>query len=480
MGWLLLLVGAFLAAAIAMHFLSHELTDDSYAFLDWGRDLRHHYLPPLLESRTFHPIPILAGAVLSLFGSHAPSVAILCAVAGLVLLGAAGWQTCRLLQLRQPAPAFAAFLIVTSPMLVAISFGAYINLPFAVLILWALVWELREHRRMAWTLLLIAGLVRPEGWAFLLAYGALECWRMARPRDWRRVAGIVALAIGPMVVWLFLEWRFFGSPTYSFTNTRAPSGTVQAASSLHGLWTTLEFCLALPGLVASAVGAVALWRWAPRREALTVLGATLVAAGTVAFLAKSKFNVPDRHFSAFVSMLCVLAAAGATAPAQWLARHRPKLGRAALFGVGLAGVVLVVALGAAFEHQKLVFDFKVFRIQRLTGDQLDATIRRIEPRLDVQGARWHSVAATAAVFGSQLVWDLGVPYNVVDSQTDPHTQLLVQPSPRTWKTLDHRGLTDRTIVSVPRGWTNVTGGPWRVWSVQTQRPVRLGARPAGS
>src|SRR5271168_1809423 len=151
-GWLLLLLGAFVAAAIAMHFLSHELTDDSYAFLDWGRDLRHHYLPPLLESRTFHPIPILAGAVLSLFGTSAPSVAILCAVAGLVLLGAAAWQTCRLLALRQPAPAFAAFLIVTSPMLVAISFGAYINLPFAVLILWALVWELRERPRLAWTL----------------------------------------------------------------------------------------------------------------------------------------------------------------------------------------------------------------------------------------------------------------------------------------------------------------------------------------
>ena len=142
----------------------------------------------------------LAGAVLSLFGSSAPSVAVLCAVAGLVLLGAAGWQACRLLQLRQPAPAFAAFLIVTSPMLVAISFGAYINLPFAVLFLWALVWELRERPRMAWTLLVTAGLVRPEGWAFLLAYGALEVWRSWRPRRWRRVAGIVALAVGPILI----------------------------------------------------------------------------------------------------------------------------------------------------------------------------------------------------------------------------------------------------------------------------------------
>jgi len=285
------------------------------------------------------------------------------------------------------------------------------------------------------------------------------------------------LAVGPMALWLFLEWRFFGTPLYSFTNTRAPAGTVQSSSSLHGLWTTLEFCLALPGLIASVIGAVALWRMAPRRQAATVLGATVVAAATVAFLAKSKFNVPDRHFSAFVSMLCVLAAAGATAPAQWLARRRPDLGRLAVLGVGLAGVVLVVALGAGFEHQKLDFDFKVFRLQRITGNELDATMKRIRPRLELAGAKRHSVAATAAVDGSELVWDLDVPYNVVDSQTDRHTQLLVQPSPKTWARLEHRGLTDRTIVLVPRGWTNVTGGTWRVWSPQAQRPVRLDAPP---
>ena len=52
---------------------------------------------------------------------------------------------------------------------------------------------------------------------------------------------------------------------------------------------------------------------------------------------------------------------------------------------------------AGFVHQKLDFDFRVFRVQRGTGNQLDATIRRIRPRLDVHGARWHSVAATAAL-----------------------------------------------------------------------------------
>ena len=175
----------------------------------------------------------------------------------------------------------------------------------------------------------------------------------------------------------------------------------------------------------------------------------------------------------FVSLLCVLAAAGATAPAQWLARRRPR-DHLAVLGLGLAGAALVVGLGASFEHQKLDFDFRVLRLQRITGDALDATIARVRPRLDVRGPGWHSVAATAAVVESELVWDLRVPYDVVDDRTSNTTQLLVQPARRIWRSLQHRGLTDRTLVSVPRGWTNVTGGSWRLWSPQASRPVRLG------
>jgi len=474
---LLLLAVALGASAIACHLLSHELTDDSYAFLDWGRDLRHGIFPPQLESRTFHPIPILTGALLSLLGSSGPSVTVFLAVAGLVLLAVAAWQVSVLVGLAQPAPAFAALLIVTSPMLVAISFGAYINLPFAVLEMWALVWELRGRSRPAWALLVIAGLVRPEGWAFLLSYGALEWWRAGRPLFSRRLLAIVVLTAGPMTAWLSLEWRLFGSPLYSFTNTTTPAGTVATSASLHGLWSTLEFCLALPILVASALGVVVVLRTCPRRMAWTLLGATGVAALTVAFLAKSKFNVPDRHFSAFVSFLCVLAAAGATAPAQWLAHRRPR-GRARdrrrRLGLGLAGCALVVALAASTARQKLEFDFDVFRLQAVTGAQLDAAIDRIRPRVDVRDAAPAAVEAAGAVVDSELVYDLRIPYGVVVSAPTPQTKLLVEPSRKTWSRLFHRGLTDRHVVSVPHRWTIVTGGTWPVYSPQVGRPVQLG------
>jgi hypothetical protein len=77
------------------------------------------------------------------------------------------------------------------------------------------------------------------------------------------------------------------------------------------------------------------------------------------------------------------------------------------------------------------------------------------------------------------VWDLRVPYNAIADVYNSWTQLLVQPSPKTWKRLVHRGLTDRALVIVPPAWSNVTGGTWGVWSPQLTRPVRLSVRPRG-
>ncbi len=471
-GLLGLLAGAVLAAAIAMKLLSHELTDDTYAFLDWGRDLRHGYLP-LLENRTFHPLPILTGSVLSLFGRSSPNVTILAAVTGLVLLSVGVWRITRLLGFDQPAPLVASLLALTSPMLVAIAFAAYINLPFAALITWAVVWELRGERRLTWTILVIAGFVRPEGWGFLVAYGVLDWWRLGRPGPSRQLAILLALSFGPMIVWSGLEWALFGSPLYSFTNTHAPGQVTAASSSISGLWHTLVFCLAVPIIVAAVIGVAAVWRFSPRREAATMLGATALAACTVLFLAGTKFNIPDRQMSAFVSLLCPLAAAGACAPAEWFHRRRPRKHLTA-FALGVAGSLLMLGLSIGTVHYKLVFDFNVFRVQRITGDELDHTLQRTLPRLDVTGARRHVVAATAAVDGSEVAWDLGVPYDVVYFETNSETRLLVQPSAKTLTRLRKRHLTSGYLVSVPRGWRLVTGGPWRVWAAQPQNPVRLG------
>jgi hypothetical protein len=448
------------------------LTDDSYAFLDWGRDLRHGYLP-LLEHRTFHPLPIVAGALVSLLGSAAPTIAVLLTLAGLVLLAVAAWRAVEILGFPQPAPALAALLVLSSPLLSLLAQVAYINLPFAALVLWALVFELEGRSRRAWVLLITAGLVRPEGWAFLLAYAALQWWRAGRPRAPRSWLALAALSLGPMALWLMLEWRLFGDPLYSFNNTRAPNVQATGSGSVSGLWNSLQFSVVRAPLVAAAVGAVAVARLAPRRAAAVVLGTTGVAVLTVLALASSKFNVPSRQFSALVPLLYILAAAGAATPARLLAQYgiAPPPVRAA---TAAAGAALVAGLAVAPTISLLRRNSRTVRVAHALHGTLDQALARSAHFVDVNGAQRHTVALVGAVDDSQVVWHLGVPYNVVTDAVGRGTRMIVEPSESLYSRLGPLGLTDRTRLLPPPRWRLVVAtSDWRIWVLGRHTPVRL-------
>lgn len=448
------------------------LTDDSYAFLDWGRDLRHGYLP-LLEHRTFHPLPIVAGALVSLLGSAAPTIAVLLTLAGLVLLAVAAWRAVEILDFPHPAPALAALLVLSSPLLSLLAQVAYINLPFAALVVWALVFELEGRSLGAWVLLITAGLVRPEGWAFLLAYAGLQWWRAGRPRAPRSWLALAARSLGPMALWLLLEWRLFGDPLYSFNNTRAPNVQATGSGSASGLWSSLQFSVVRAPLFAAAVGAVAVARLAPRRAAATVLGTTAVAVLTVLVLASSKFNVPSRQFSALVPLLYILAAAGAATPALLLARSgiaSPPVRVA----TAAAGAALVAGLAVAPTINLLRHNSRTVRVAHALHGTLDQALARSAPFVDVSGAQRHTVALVGAVDDSQVVWDLGVPYNVVTDAVGRGTRMIVEPSESLYSRLGPLGLTDRARVLPPPRWRLIVAtSDWRIWVLDRHTPVRL-------
>src|SRR5438309_3147617 len=130
-GWLMSVTLAIAGAALIYVLRPGAVTDDTYAFMDWGRDLRHGFLP-LLERRTFQPLPIGAGAVVSLFGTTAaPTIVVLACLVALVALAEAAWRIVALLGLRQPAPLMAAVLVLATPVLPVLALSAYNNLPFA-------------------------------------------------------------------------------------------------------------------------------------------------------------------------------------------------------------------------------------------------------------------------------------------------------------------------------------------------------------
>lgn len=446
------------------------VTDDTYAFLDWGRDLRHGFLP-LLERRTFQPLPIGAGAVLSLFGAAAPTITILLCLVALVLLAAAAWRVVLALDYGWPAAALAAVLALVTPLLPVLALVGYNNLPFATLMLWALVFDLEERPTGAWAMLILAGLTRPEAWLFLLAYGALCWWRAGRPLAPRRWLGIAALALGPMIAWAVLEWGLFGDPLYSLRNTTAPVVVSTHSNSPRALWGTLRVNVPTAVLIASAIGAIGLPFTAPRRRAATTLGATALAVASIVILASSNFNLPGRDYSLLVALVCTLAAVGTALPARLLVlRGGSPTAAAALV---LAGAALVLGLSASRDIQWFRGNFRSLAVTHDTGRTFTRQVTLARAAIDVAGAPRHSVAMLGAVDNSELAWVLGVPYNAITDHIEPATRLVVQPSPATWSRLKHHHLTDRTPVALPRGWRVIYSGDWMVFAADPATPARL-------
>ena len=447
------------------------VTDDTFAFLDWGRDLRHGHL--LLEHRTFHPLPILTGALVSFFGSAAPTVTVLLSLATLVLLATASWRIVVLLGFGQPAPALAALFGLASPLLAGLALTAYINLPFAALVLWALVFELEGRRRGAWALLMIAALVRPEGWAFLFAYGVLSWWRAEHRWAPRRWVPIAALCLIPIALWLGLEWSFLGHPLYSFNSTTGPNVVHTGNDTAGGFWNSLRFGLPVGLLAAAGVGALAVAWLAPRRLAATVFGVTVVALISLVTLALTGFNVPSRHFSVLVPLVGTFAAAGTVAPSRLLTPSRPARRRIAAAATAVAGGALVVGLATTPAIRALRHDFKDVSAQHDAGHSLARAVDRARPYVDVRGARRHSVAAVGAVVNSELAWDLRVPFDAVSDRLGPATRIMVEPSWALWSRLDQLRLTDRTPFHPPPGWRPLLLGAWKIYFRGKRIPIRL-------
>jgi len=447
------------------------VTDDTYAFLDWGRDLRHGFVP-LLEHRTFQPLPIGAGAVLSLFGSAAPTLTVMLSLVSLVLLAGAAWRILALLDFAQPAPALGALLVLMIPLLPVLALVAYNNAPFATLMLWALAFELEQRRTGAWALLILAGLTRPEAWLFLLAYGALNWWRAGHPLAPRRWLGIAALAVAPIALWAALEWGLFGDPLYSFHSTTGQAVQSTHTNSPEALWNDLRANVPTAVLISAALGIIAVGSLAPRRLAASTLGALVLTLLSIAVLAGSNFNVPGRDLSLLVSLLCVLAAAGAMLPARMIS-HYLSSSRALVGVVAVAAGALVIGLAASRCVEDFRGNFRSISVTHETGRTLTEAVTRALASIDVSEAPRHSVAMLGAVDNSELAWVLGVPFNVVVDHVEAQTRMIVQPSAATWKYLKHHNLTDRTRSPLPRGWQVVADGDWQIYAAGVGLPVRL-------
>jgi hypothetical protein len=309
---------------------------DTLYTLVWGRQLAHGEIPDLDVpiAPTPHPLANLVATLLAplsswhvngLDGEPATLVAVAIAYVSLALLGWVVFALGREWFNTAAGVAAAAIVLTRVPVL---DFGAraYVDIPFLVLVLGALLVETRRPRAGAPVLglLALAGLIRPEAWLFSAAYLLWLLWpglraagRRAGPQAsaaLRDAAPLLLLAASAPLLWALHDLLLTGDALHSLTGTRDNAALLGRVTGIEHVPTAvprrLGEILREPVLFAAAGGGVLALAW--RRDRRVRLGAAagIVALGAFCVLAAAGLPIITRYLLLTAALLAIFAGAG--------------------------------------------------------------------------------------------------------------------------------------------------------------------------
>lgn len=216
------LIAGLVACSSMLVFPTSMVSGDMMFALAWGEELARGELAAFLPGPTPHPLPIVFGAAVSpleegfvyaatqvLFGHLAVAVIVAAAFDLAWRLGSA-W-----------GGLLSTSVLVTSPPILVWAAQAGYDLAFAACVLVALALEVARPRR-GWSplaLLMVAGLLRPEGWVLA---GAYWLWLLPRWRTRQRVLGALCVLAAP-IAWVAMDLAVTGDPLWSFHHTSTGS-----------------------------------------------------------------------------------------------------------------------------------------------------------------------------------------------------------------------------------------------------------------
>jgi hypothetical protein len=383
------IVGAVLLRVIAS--VGFANYDSLYA-LAWGGQLARGELPAydLPIAPTPHPLIEALGVVLYPLGPRAAED--IAVWLGFLALAGCGWVVYRLASLwfGRAAGVLAALILLTRVPILSYGVRAYVDVPYLLLVLGAVLVE--AHRRAArerpagapvLALLALAGLLRPEAWAFSALYWlyVIAHERRARTagppagqhemqRSRRELVALALLAGAAPLVWILSDLAISGDALWSLTNTRH---TAKTLDRITGIANVPEYVprrigeiLRPPVLVGAALGGVLSLLWLRRRA---LAGAVAGAIAVLVFVAVAVAGLPinTRYGFLTAAILCVFCGAGVFGWTQLPGGDRRRRGWMA------AGALVLVALLAftpsqyRSAHRELD---KLARQQSIQGDLL--------------------------------------------------------------------------------------------------------------
>ncbi len=350
---------AILAGAVVLWMVSgvgFANYDTLYA-LTWGGQLARGETPQygIPIAPTPHPLVEALGVILSPLPPGA--IEDVTVALGFLALSACGWVVYRLgsAWFGRAAGALAALILLTRVPVLSYGVRAYVDIPYLLLVLCAVLVESRRRRAGAPVLVLLAlaGLLRPEAWVFsglywlYLAFGARQDtahepagtsgagersgqagdgWAAQRSRLMR----LALLAVAAPLVWILSDLAITGHPLWSLTNTRHTATTLDR---ITGIGNVPEYIprrigeiLSPAVLIGAALGGV-LSLWLLPRRALAETG----------MLAETGTDLGDTRFARIPESA---SAKGACHPASAEGeRHPASVGAV----VGVAAVVVFAA-----------------------------------------------------------------------------------------------------------------------------------------
>jgi hypothetical protein len=209
-----------------------------------------------------------------------------------------------------------------------LDFGAraYIDIPFLVLVLGALLVETRRPRAggPVLALLAVAGLLRPEAWLFSAAYLLWLLWpglraaarragpgRAAAGRDG---AALLVLAASAPLLWALHDLLLTGDPLHSLTGTRDNAALLGRVTGIEHVPTAvprrLGEILREPVLLAAAGGGLLALAWRRDRRVRLAAAAGVLALAACCVLAAAGLPIITRYLLLTATLLAIFAGAG--------------------------------------------------------------------------------------------------------------------------------------------------------------------------
>ena len=426
-----LAIGGALAVVAALSVLApFAPLYDPWAWLVWGREVTGLDLDTS-AGPSWKPLPVLFDAIFSAAGDAAPQLWLVVSRAGWIaaplLAGAlaarlvfprtlanrvaAVWARERVRRAQGLAAVLAAagvLLFDDSITSWARQFAGGLSEPLLVaLVLGAVHLELSRRSGLAFGLGVLAALLRPETWPFLLLYG-IHLWRTHPELRRALVAGAVLIP----ALWLLPDLLGSGSPLTGASRAREGTGS-PPLEALEAIGWALD--LTLYPLWVGAAYAVFTAREAEGR-AIPVLAAGAVGwIALVAVLAAAGYAGIPRFAAPAAAIGCVLGAVGIVRGLAALDGMRladPR--RPAAIAVMVVGLVILGAQ-AAIRAERIPGQLAAAADYAEDVDDLSALVDEVGAgRINACG----EVTISDFLVQTPLAWDLDLPIDAVSIRTE--------------------------------------------------------------